>query len=168
MSSPLPGSASSGSEHRAVDGEIPSAVPGARPRCRGVVTSDGRPCGVRNGLGPSGYCVFHDPERVAQVRKAAARGRTAARARRKQVASEGEDRGLEERLRLPAPKTLEHAVEWASMLTKAIADGQISAARGREAGKLLHVFQGAYEKRELQRRIVELERALAAQRAAAP
>ena len=116
----------------------------------------GEPCGAELGLGESGLCRLHDPERAAEVlamRQAGGRGRAGFRRTADPELPANVPR---------APETLEDAVAWSSWAMHAVAVGEIDARTGHEIGYLVNAFKAAVEKRDLQREIEALRAELAA------
>jgi hypothetical protein len=126
------------------------------PRTCGATTKAGTSCRSTMNLSPTnGRCLQHDPERIAEARAlhvmgAKARGAAAQRAKAADPAT------------VPKPpQTLEDAVQWSSWAMHACATGAMDARTGHEVGYLVARFTEALNKRDLLRKIEELERALA-------
>lgn len=99
--------------------------------------ADGEPCRGKLSLSEAGLCVFHDPDRVDELRAMrAAGGSAAAAAKRKAKAADPE--GVPR-----APRTIEDATRWASWATWAVATGQIDARTAHEIGYVLRAFLDA-------------------------
>jgi hypothetical protein len=125
------------------------------PTC-GAPTKAGTACRVTMNLSQvSGKCIMHDPERLA-ARQAlqAAGGKAAGVVHRRAKAADPA-------IVPAAPKTLEDAVKWSSWAMHAIASGELDARTGHEVGYLVARFTEALNKRDLLRKVEELERKLA-------
>lgn len=124
--------------------------------------ADGEPCRSTLGLGTTGLCLQHDPERANEAHLLRSTGGLAAR-----------DAKIKAKAALPdgvpkAPKTLEDAVQWSSWAMYAVATGEIDARTGHEVGYLVNAFKAAVEKRDLLQEIEKLRAELAAARKRPP
>ncbi len=117
-------------------------------------TAKGTPCRSHMNLGEAGLCLFHDPLRKHLAKAAqAAGGRARGEAMRRERAALPAD--------VPrAPRTLEDAEKVASWITHAVLIGEIDVRVAEAATKAVRQFQLSVEKRTLQDRVRELEKAL--------
>jgi len=126
---------------------------------------DGSRCGMKANIAPgSPFCVWHDPNRVEEVKamrkKAGERGGGKAKPRRAEV------RVVHSEDAPKAPKTLEDAVEWLSWLPWAVTTGKVDARTAHEAAYALRAFldgQKALDKmdeqlKEMQKKLRELNK----------
>lgn len=105
-------------------------------------------------LGSTGLCLVHDPYRRAEAQAARGAGaRAKGRAIQKRKAALPKDCPR-------APRTLEDAEQVASWITFATLSGEIDVRVAEAATKAVRQFQLTIEKRTLQDRVKELERAL--------
>lgn len=140
-------------------------IPTNDPRCgdAGGISRNGAPCRVGINLSPiNGLCIQHDPNRAeeaAAMQKAGGAKRNEIYRRAKQgIPSEPKD--------IPkAPKTLKDAVRLSAWITRATLDGSIEVRVSAAATKALRQFQLSVEKRDLEKRIEELEARLKAAKA---
>lgn len=119
-----------------------------------AVKGDGERCNVRAGIGPSGLCVWHDPNRAVEA--AAMRSRGGSFPRGKTVVPEDLPGG--------PPETLEDVILWASWATVAVATGRIDARTSREISSMLTTLRFALERRDLKRQVEALTRQVEALR----
>ncbi len=118
-------------------------------------TLKGAPCGMHLNLNPeSGLCLNHDPTRQAEALEMRVAGAKARAAKlRKRKAAMPKDCP-------PAPKTLREAEAVASWITFAVLSGELDPKVAEAGVKSVRQFQLTIEKRTLQDRVKELERAL--------
>lgn len=123
---------------------------------------DGTRCRMLNELNPkTGLCPYHDPEREAEVGK-----------RRRNGGLNGGGHGLNRippkvvtpEEAPPPPKSLEDCVTYASWATHAVTVGLIDPKTCREVIGAVRQVQSALEKRDLERKVRELEAALRAEK----
>lgn len=135
----------------------PTALPDPTPAilvCRGV-TSTGTPCKQVHGLGPTGLCLQHDPDRAEERQKPRPRSRMKKVTRGPFVLPD----------ELPCGgklETLEHCGLWAAWLVRLTVLGELDAGAAREANKAILTLRWALQDktRALEQRIKELEKRL--------
>lgn len=121
----------------------------------GGMTKAGAPCRMSVNLGESGLCLMHDPARAAEGEAIRALGRAANAIAHRQA------KAADPKIVPRAPRTLEDAVKWSSWTMHAIANGSLDPRVGHECGYLIARFTEALNKRDLLRKIEDLERKLA-------
>ncbi len=126
------------------NGQPPQGTVAATRTCRGIRV-DGEPCRAP-GVGESGYCFWHDPERREELLEATRRG--------------GQRRGIQ----LPTVRPLE-AEEARSVLAgvlEALLVGAVDPGTARAAAYILQVERKIAESAELEQRLAAVEAALEA------
>lgn len=127
--------------------------------CQGT-TRTGAPCRMRSNVNPAnGLCLVHDPTRAEESREFARLGQQRAVEAR---ASNRKERAalLADRLeRPPVGDTLESLAAFHRWVMEATARGEIDLGSSRTHTAAVRVQQQVYEKRDLIRRLHELERA---------
>lgn len=132
-------------------------MPPLSPQCLGT-TQAGERCRSTLNIGPTGYCLAHDPDRVAQrLASRAAGGRASGRRRQLERAGLFKVENTP-----PAPKTLADAEAFASWLTHAVCAGGIDARSAHEAAVCLREFRSAATARALEKEVKALRAELAA------
>ncbi len=137
-----------------------TAPPPAEPARCTFVRASGARCKVTFALSPAGLCMAHDPQRRAQVEAARAAGGATAGSL---VAKRAEKYRTATPEHLPQrrpPKTLDDVVRWSSWAGWAVTTGLIDHGTCRELNRSLGTLGNALNKRDLLRRIRDLERTL--------
>jgi hypothetical protein len=120
--------------------------------------ADGEPCRNALGIGPSGFCIQHDPDRQEEAAAIRAAGT---------AASSERSRSAKSAVRLPDPGTIpppmetaEDVPKWASWLAHQTLLGNIDSVTSREVGKLIATFKQGHDYSEGQGKVRELKRQL--------
>jgi hypothetical protein len=117
-------------------------------RCQ-AMTAAGERCRQASSVNESGFCTFHDPERVEEAMDARRRGGQGTRGRRKD----------EEPPALDVPEleaTLEGVVRFQAWVATAVARGAMEPKVGSSLTYALLNLRGALEKRDMERIVEDL------------
>lgn len=117
-------------------------------------TKAGQPCTQRRDLSPAGYCRWHDPARAEEMRALRRKGqqasiRKAAENRRVRLAQLAETAGP----RPPVGDSLETVAQFLRWLLEAGARGEVDPGTLAGLTSTARAVMGAYERRDLERRL---------------
>ena len=123
-------------------------------RCR-AVRADGQPCESTTHLSAEGYCLFHDPLRTPAAAAARAQGTLRGNTSPKRG---GHIYRIVADKEMPPLTDMDDAVSAAAWVFRMTGNGTNDPVTSRELNRSITTFKDALNKRDLLRRIRELER----------
>lgn len=120
-----------------------------RPTCT-ATTLEGVRCKQSTSLSPEGLCIWHDSTRREEAQAARVKGGEGKR--KTEIRTVSTDQLPGER-----PQSLDDVCLWASWSAWAVASGQIDARTSREVNYSLQTLRFGLEKRDLARKVDQLQ-----------
>jgi len=124
------------------------------------VKTDGAQCELTTALSAEGFCLWHDPLRTPEAQAARARGNLQGNASPTRGKA-GSYRTVPD-AEMPPLEDMDHAVAASAWVFRMTGNGTIDPVTSRELNRSIGTFKDALSKRDLLRRIRELERQLKA------